>query len=128
MSEPPRLRPVGALKKVAAFRDHLAALGITMGVDDGIESGPSATLAQPYRLRDGFVIGNRFCIHPMEGWDGTEDGRPSELTRRRWIRFGDQHIVIALRASIPDIRMMIPAVLANVNVTRSGVLVQEIAR
>jgi NADPH2 dehydrogenase len=24
----------------------------------------------------------------MEGWDGTEDGRPSELTLRRWMRFG----------------------------------------
>ena len=24
----------------------------------------------------------------MEGWDGTPDGRPTELTRRRWQRFG----------------------------------------
>ena len=24
----------------------------------------------------------------MEGWDGTRDGEPSELTRRRWRRFG----------------------------------------
>jgi 2,4-dienoyl-CoA reductase-like NADH-dependent reductase (Old Yellow Enzyme family) len=24
----------------------------------------------------------------MEGWDGTDDGRPSELTRRRWAHFG----------------------------------------
>jgi 2,4-dienoyl-CoA reductase-like NADH-dependent reductase (Old Yellow Enzyme family) len=24
----------------------------------------------------------------MEGWDGTEDGRPSDLTRRRWQNFG----------------------------------------
>ena len=24
----------------------------------------------------------------MEGWDGTADGRPTELTRRRWRRFG----------------------------------------
>lgn len=24
----------------------------------------------------------------MEGWDGTNDGRPSELTRRRWRNFG----------------------------------------
>jgi 2,4-dienoyl-CoA reductase-like NADH-dependent reductase (Old Yellow Enzyme family) len=27
-------------------------------------------------------------IHPMEGWDGEPDGRPSELTRRRWRNFG----------------------------------------
>ena len=24
----------------------------------------------------------------MEGWDGTEDGQPSDLTRRRWRNFG----------------------------------------
>ncbi|MBT8485833.1 MAG: NADH:flavin oxidoreductase, partial [Phycisphaerae bacterium] len=33
-------------------------------------------------------IGNRFAIHPMEGWDGDPDGRPTDLTRRRWRRFG----------------------------------------
>ena len=26
-------------------------------------------------------------VHPMEGFDGLEDGTPSELTKRRWIRF-----------------------------------------
>src|SRR5262245_5592798 len=31
---------------------------------------------------------NRFCILPMEGWDGEADGRPSSLVRRRWRRFG----------------------------------------
>ena len=25
----------------------------------------------------------------MEGWDGTPDGRPTELVRRRWTRFGE---------------------------------------
>src|SRR4051812_3267979 len=37
----------------------------------------------------GFVVGNRWCIHPMEGWDGTTDGRPSEHTIRRWQHFGE---------------------------------------
>src|SRR5262249_52089897 len=31
---------------------------------------------------------NRFCIMPMEGWDSTPEGGPSELTMRRWQRFG----------------------------------------
>lgn len=31
---------------------------------------------------------NRFAILPMEGWDGTDDGRPTDLVRRRWTRFG----------------------------------------
>ncbi len=30
---------------------------------------------------------NRFAILPMEGWDGTPDGRPTELVERRWRRF-----------------------------------------
>jgi NADPH2 dehydrogenase len=33
-------------------------------------------------------VGNRFCILPMEGWDGTRDGHPTDLTRRRWRNFG----------------------------------------
>jgi NADPH2 dehydrogenase len=32
--------------------------------------------------------GIRFAVLPMEGWDGTEDGRPTDLVRRRWSRFG----------------------------------------
>jgi len=31
---------------------------------------------------------NRFAVLPMEGWDGTDDGRPTPLVRRRWSRFG----------------------------------------
>ncbi len=36
----------------------------------------------------GRTIGNRWCIHPMEGWDGTLDGLPTDWTRRRWRNFG----------------------------------------
>jgi NADPH2 dehydrogenase len=32
--------------------------------------------------------GNSLCIQPMEGCDGTLDGRPGELTFRRYRRFG----------------------------------------
>jgi 2,4-dienoyl-CoA reductase-like NADH-dependent reductase (Old Yellow Enzyme family) len=32
--------------------------------------------------------GNALCIQPMEGCDGTRDGRPDELTYRRYQRFG----------------------------------------
>lgn len=33
------------------------------------------------------TVGNRWCIHPMEGCDGELDGSPGELTRRRYLRF-----------------------------------------
>ena len=32
--------------------------------------------------------GNRFAIQPMEGWDGTGDGMPTDHVRRRWRNFG----------------------------------------
>lgn len=81
-------RAVAALKTPATFRAYLAEGGIDLPFDDELETGPSAPLAQPYRLADGFVVGNRFCTQPMEGWDGTPDGRPSDLTQRRWRNFG----------------------------------------
>src|SRR5437899_1962330 len=33
-------------------------------------------------------VGNSLCIQPMEGCDGALDGRPDELTFRRYVRFG----------------------------------------
>ncbi len=47
----------------------------------------SRPLNQPLKSVCG-EIGNRWCILPMEGWDGTTDGRQTELTRRRWKNFG----------------------------------------
>src|SRR5215212_9806935 len=34
------------------------------------------------------TAGNALCVQPMEGCDGTLDGRPDELTYRRYRRFG----------------------------------------
>lgn len=34
-------------------------------------------------------VGNRLCVQPMEGCDGTLDGLPDELTYRRYRRFGE---------------------------------------
>ncbi len=79
---------IPALPDTAAFRDCLAALGVPLPCDDELLTAPESPLAQPLSL-NGFRIGNRFCIQPMEGWDGTEDGRPSDLTLRRWQRFGE---------------------------------------
>jgi len=43
-------------------------------------------LARPVRV-GGVTAGNSIAIHPMEGCDGHADGRPSELTWRRYQRF-----------------------------------------
>ena len=78
---------VSTLKTAAAFRDHLAKLGVALPLDEVVETGADAPLAKPFSRMAG-TIGNRFAILPMEGWDGTSDGRPSDLTRRRWRNFG----------------------------------------
>ena len=78
---------VKSLETAAGFRDNAARLGLDMPCDDVVEAGPGAPLAAPLEV-DGFTVGNRFAIHPMEGWDCNEDGSPSDNTRRRWRRFG----------------------------------------
>jgi 2,4-dienoyl-CoA reductase-like NADH-dependent reductase (Old Yellow Enzyme family) len=80
-------RRISTLKTSADFQAYLTALGVDLPFDAVVESGPEVPLARPY-VRGAGVIGNRFAVLPMEGWDGTADGRPSDLTRRRWRHFG----------------------------------------
>jgi 2,4-dienoyl-CoA reductase-like NADH-dependent reductase (Old Yellow Enzyme family) len=83
---------VKRLRTLEQLRDRLSHLGIAdeLGVDDAVD--PHGPLATSFSFTDGsagtFAIGNRFAVLPMEGWDGEPDGRPSDLVRRRWRRFG----------------------------------------
>jgi len=79
---------VAALKTPDAFRAHLRALGVELDFDEELASGSASPLAMR-TVVDGFTVGNRFCVLPMEGWDGTPGGAPSDFTRRRWRRFGE---------------------------------------
>ena len=76
---------VARLKSLETFQDRLSELGIEIPIGDLVDVSPLKT---EIVLKSGHRIGNRFCILPMEGWDGTRDGRPTELTRRRWKNFG----------------------------------------
>jgi len=78
---------VASLKTAEAFRAHLEGSGIPLDFDDTLKPPGLSPLAQPLEV-GGVLVGNRFCILPMEGWDGTTDGEPSELTHRRWRNFG----------------------------------------
>lgn len=81
---------VASFKSSRAIADYLETLGWTMPVDGNILTSPGSPLAQPVKIPwQGATrkIGNRFAVQPMEGWDGEPDGRPSELTRRRWLNF-----------------------------------------
>jgi 2,4-dienoyl-CoA reductase-like NADH-dependent reductase (Old Yellow Enzyme family) len=78
---------LGSLHGVDAFQRHLREHNIAIPCDAELGGGSDSPLAQPLMLNS-IKIGNRFAIHPMEGWDGTRDGRPTDLTFRRWRNFG----------------------------------------
>jgi 2,4-dienoyl-CoA reductase-like NADH-dependent reductase (Old Yellow Enzyme family) len=82
---------VSAAIKLARLRtaDQLCArleeLGVDLPLDPEVEAdGPLAASLEVA----GRELGNRFAVLPMEGWDASADGRPTELVRRRWRRFG----------------------------------------
>jgi 2,4-dienoyl-CoA reductase-like NADH-dependent reductase (Old Yellow Enzyme family) len=87
-----RFPRVASLRTPAGLRARLAELGAPLPCDDAVLPAPDSPLAEPLALgrsADGpLVVTNRFVIQPMEGWDGTSEGLPSELTERRWRRFG----------------------------------------
>ena len=85
-----RFTQVKKLTTVDELRDHVAALGIEIPLVDAVDAG--GPLAAPVTITDGsagtLTAPNRFAVLPMEGWDGTIDGRPTDLVRRRWTNFG----------------------------------------
>ena len=79
---------VAQLKSVAAFRARLTELQLELPVEDEILTAEAGSpLARPITVGKR-TLGNRWCIHPMEGWDANRDGSPSEHTLRRWKHFG----------------------------------------
>ena len=81
------MRNIGRLKDAASLLRYCESLDLELPFDEEVRSGPESPLAQPLTLK-GRTVGNRFAILPMEGWDCTADGRPTDLTRRRWQRWG----------------------------------------
>src|SRR5437773_8642454 len=67
---------------LADLRAEVERLGLGLSFQDDL-----SPLFRPVRLGT-LTAGNALCIQPMEGCDGTLDGRPDELTFRRYQRFG----------------------------------------
>jgi 2,4-dienoyl-CoA reductase-like NADH-dependent reductase (Old Yellow Enzyme family) len=83
----PKYKRVAQLKTINDFRDYLKAVGADLPFDEVLEPANSTPAANKFVLQNGRTIGNRFCILPMEGWDGTPEGLPSEYSKRRWKHF-----------------------------------------
>ncbi|HZM04434.1 MAG TPA: hypothetical protein VFC44_15635 [Candidatus Saccharimonadales bacterium] len=82
---------LASLKSAENFRARLAALGLALPCDDAIATGTNSPLGRPIETVtiNGKKIGNRFAVHPMEGWDGTRTGGATPEVFRRWTRFGE---------------------------------------
>src|SRR5262245_57147834 len=81
----PRIASLGTAEKL---RQRLTELGLDLQLDDEVIGAPGSPLARGLALGAGRSVANPFVLQPMEGWDGTTDGRPTELTFRRWRNFG----------------------------------------
>lgn len=88
--DPFKLTRIATLKTPEAFREHVRSIGVDIPCDQELVVGQDSPLRQPVSQVSvgGKRIGNRWAIHPMEGWDGTTDGLPTDEVRRRWERFG----------------------------------------
>jgi NADPH2 dehydrogenase len=79
---------VAQLKSPAMLRARLAELGVDLPLDDRILTAAEGSPLAEQLTIGSFRVGNRWCIHPMEGWDANRDGSPSPHTLRRWQHFG----------------------------------------
>ncbi|MBL7762934.1 MAG: hypothetical protein JNL23_05855 [Chitinophagaceae bacterium] len=87
MAEKPRYSRVAQLKTAEDLKNYLAGQNVALGFDDELMTPQSSPFNQSVKLKSGRVIGNRLCILPMEGWDGTADGKPTDFIKRRWEHF-----------------------------------------
>ncbi|MCA9038603.1 MAG: NADH:flavin oxidoreductase, partial [Planctomycetaceae bacterium] len=78
---------ISTFKTAEEFQNRLNELQLDLPFVTQLDSTGNGPATRPIQSRAG-NIGNRYCILPMEGWDGTTDGRPTDLTRRRWKNFG----------------------------------------
>lgn len=83
-SATPAFPRLPAFDSLGELLGHARRIGAELPALDPFDPEP---LGRPVTVL-GRTLANRFCLQPMEGWDGGADGTPSELTERRWRRFG----------------------------------------
>lgn len=84
----PAIPRIAKYKTAADLRAACQAMGFEIPIDDhALTATDDSPMNQPIDVGP-FTVGNRWAIHPMEGWDATADGKPTEHTIRRWQHFG----------------------------------------
>ncbi len=83
----PRYPRIAQLKTVSDLTNYLTVNDIGLPFDDVLLPPADSVFSRKINLKSGKTIGNSLCILPMEGWDGTPDGKPTAFTRARWVKF-----------------------------------------
>jgi 2,4-dienoyl-CoA reductase-like NADH-dependent reductase (Old Yellow Enzyme family) len=85
---PPKFTRIPTLKSIEAFGEYVRSLQIDLRFESHLSTGAASALKQSWTWK-GKPIGNRWAIHPMEGWDATTTGGVTDTMLRRWERFGE---------------------------------------
>lgn len=85
-------KKLASFRSVAEFRNYLKSLHVDFDLADSPQTGANSAFTKPLEYVSGItgkkkIIGNRWAILPMEGWDCLPNGAPSDLATRRWHRF-----------------------------------------
>jgi len=77
---------IAKFKSVTDFQRHLQSVDKDLHCLTPSVKGESP-MSRPITIGDR-VLTNRWAVHPMEGWDATDDGKPTPDLLRRWYNFG----------------------------------------
>ncbi len=85
----PKYTRMAQIKTASDLTQYLRTNAVDLAFDELLLPPAESPFNRPISLKSGKTIGNSLCILPMEGWDGTLDGKPTEFTRRRWLKFAE---------------------------------------
>jgi 2,4-dienoyl-CoA reductase-like NADH-dependent reductase (Old Yellow Enzyme family) len=83
----PKYSRVAQLKTAADFAKYLEDNQVDLKFDEELLPKEISPFNKAISLKSGKTIGNSLSILPMEGWDGTADGKPTHFTLKRWENF-----------------------------------------
>ncbi len=83
----PKYTRMAQIKTASDLTKYLHTNTVDLTFDETLLPPDESPFNKSIALKSGKTIGNSLCILPMEGWDGTLNGKPSEFTRKRWVKF-----------------------------------------
>jgi NADPH2 dehydrogenase len=85
----PKYTRMAQIKTGSDLTHYLQTNAVELAFDESLLPPDESPFNKPIPLKSGKTIGNSLCILPMEGWDGELDGKPTDFTRNRWVKFAE---------------------------------------